>query len=202
MKKLSEISESVWGDIRHKSLGKTIRQEDTWIMDLIKKFCVKHNLKDGDYTINNDMSVDVYHSIQLYYEDLVDNRIPFKFHKIKGDFRVLNVPLETLENAPDEVTGDFVIGFTNITNLEGSPRIVGKTFCVNFNKNLVTLDGSPDKVGEDYKFYSSWNMKDIKGISPEIGRNVVYSYNPGRVPKFSNDDFRSYSNIGGEIIRR
>ena len=200
---MSKITESVWGDIRKKSLGTTVREEDKWIIEKIKAFCVKHNLKDGDYTINNDMSVDVYQSIQIEREELEDNKIPFKFNKVDGDFRISDTGLDSLENSPEEVTGTYMITFSNIETLEGSPRIVGKNFNVDFNKKLINLDGSPDKVGEDYKFYSSWNVADISGISKEIGRHVIYSKeNTTDKIKFPDEEFRKYSNIGGQIIRR
>lgn len=201
MRKLSKITESVWSDIRQKSLGKDTRKQDAWIMELIQKFADNHNLKEDDYTINNDFSIDVFHSIQLQDKDLIDNKIPFKFGKIQGDFRISDVHLESLENSPEEVTGDFMITFTDIENLVGSPRIVGKNLNVNFNRKLSTLDGSPDKVGGDFKFFSSWIVKDISGISPEIGGNVICSAEHG-TPRFSDDDFRRYSNIKGTIIRK
>ena len=194
------LMESVWGSIRKKSLGQETRGEDQWFMDLIKTFCEKHHLKEDDYTINKDMSVDVYQSIQLETEELIDNKIPFKFNKVDGDFRISDTPLVSLENSPEEVTGTYMVTFSDIETLEGGPRIVGKNFNVDWNKMLATLDGSPDKVGGDYKFIASWHVTDISGISKEIGGNVIYG---GSGPtKFTDEDFRSYSNIGGQIIRK
>ena len=35
MRKLSKITESIWSDIQDRSMGKTVRKEDQWKMDLI-----------------------------------------------------------------------------------------------------------------------------------------------------------------------
>ena len=201
MKRLSQITESIWSDIQDRSAGESVRKENQWILDIIKEFIERHNIKEGDYKINPNFSIDVYCSIQLKEEDMIDNKIPFKFGKVDGDFRISDIPIETLENSPDEVTGTYIITFTKIESLYGSPKVVGHNFNVNFNKKLVTLAGSPEKVGGDYKFFSSWNVNDIKGISPEIGGNVMYSQEHG-TPKFSDDEFRKYSNIKGQIIRK
>lgn len=195
MKKLSKISESVWNDIRKKSLGSSTRKENEWIMELINAFVKRHHLKEGEYTIKPGFIVDVYHSIQLQEDDIIDNRIPFKFGKVEGDFRMSHIPINSLENSPDEVTGDYMVIYTSVTTLEGSPKIVGKNFNVDFNKLLIKLDGSPDKVGGDYKLYACYHIKDIKGISPEIDGNLVYDKAIG----FTEDDFRQYSNIKGNI---
>lgn len=201
MRKFSDICESVWMDIHKQSNGDSFKKEDQGVIDLMNEFIQRHNLKEGEYKINGNLTLDVYHDIQLEDDDRRENKIPFKFGKIDGDFRISNIPIYSLENSPNEVTGTYMITFTNIKTLEGSPRIVGKNFNVDFNRYLVTLDGSPDKVGGDYKFYSSWNVDDIKGISPEIEGNVIYSKENG-TPKFSDEDFRKYSNIKGMIIRR
>lgn len=184
-------------DIHKQSNGDSFKKEDQGVIDLMNEFIQRHNLKEGEYKINGNLTLDVYHAIQLQEDDMIENKIPFKFGKIDGDFRISNIPIESLENSPNEVTGTYMITFTNIKTLEGSPRIVGKNFNVDFNRQLISLDGSPDKVGGDYKFFSSWNVRDIKGISPEIGGNVIYSEGY----KFTDDDFRKYSNIKGIIIK-
>ena len=107
--------------------------------------------------------------------------------------------LKTLENCPKEVTDDFVIYDNNLENFIGGPETVGGDFAANMNLSLKSLDGSPKKVGGKYSILSCRYIEDISGISPEIEGDL-------EIPKkskieFSDDDFRRYSNIKGNIKR-
>ena len=87
----------------------------------------------------------------------------------------------------------------NLDNFIGGPEIVGGDFAANMNLSLKSLDGSPKKVGGKYSILACMSIKDISGISPEIEGDL-------EIPKilryeFSDDDFRQYSNIKGEIKR-
>ena len=200
MKKLSNISESIWSDIQDRSNGNVFRKEDEQIIAVIKEFVERHNLKEGEYTINSDFSLDVYKSVFIKPNDLIDKMIPFKFGKVDGVFNIVDLKLETLKNSPREVTKDFVAYENNIQNFIGGPEIVGGNFAANVNYSLVSLDGSPKKIGGNYSILGCSWVKDIKGISPEIGKNLEIPIRP-RV-EFSDDDYRKYSNIKGQIIRK
>ena len=89
-----------------------------------------------------------------------------------------------------------MITFICISNLIS---IVGGDFAANMNLSLKSLDGSPKKVGGKYSILSCRYIEDISGISPEIEGDL-------EIPKkskieFSDDDFRRYSNIKGNIKR-
>ena len=200
MKKISELNESIWSDMEDRSIGDAYRQEDTVVLDTIKDFIERHELKEGEYKINQDFSLDVYKSVFIKPNDLIDKMIPFKFGKVDGVFNIVDLKLETLKNSPREVTRDFVAYENNIQNFIGGPEIVGGNFAANVNYSLVSLDGSPKKIGGNYSILGCSWVKDIKGISPEIGKNLEIPIRP-RV-EFSDDDYRKYSNIKGQIIRK
>lgn len=205
MRKLSQIQESVWGDMRKRAEGSPFRSEDGWIKEIIDEFVKRHNLKEDEYQINSDFSVDIYSTISIKKDDLRDGKLPFKFGKIKGNMHLTNnLQLETLENSPKEVTGDFVIYQNKFTNFIGGPEIVGGDFAANFNQQLESLDGSPKKVGGDYSIVFCTSIKDISGISPEIGGNLEITDNVKWkvMHNYTDEEYRKYSNIKGNIIRR
>lgn len=200
MRRLSDINESVWADIHRRSNDGSLRKEDTWFEEKFKVFAERHNLKEGDYHINNsDLSVDLYRNISISPEDLVDGKLPFKFGKIQGTMWLTkNLQLKTLENSPREVYGDFVIYENRFSDFIGGPELVTGDFSANFNMSLKSLDGSPKKVGGNYSICFCSGLQDIKGISKEIGGNLELSKNM----KFTEDDFRKYSDIKGKVSIR
>ena len=202
MRKLSKITESIWSDMQDRSAGDVVRKEDQWKIDLIKEFIERHHLKENDYHINADCSLDIHRNIMIKPVDILDvkeGKLPFKFGRVDGTMWLNGLGLKTLENCPSEVTGDFVIYENKLENFIGGPEIVGGDFAANMNLSLKSLNGSPKKVGGKYSSLACMSIKDISGISPEIGGNL-------EIPKktkfeFSDDDFRQYSNIKGEIKR-
>ena len=200
MRKLSKITESIWSDIQDRSMGKTVRKEDQWKMDLIKEFIERHHLEEKDYHINSDFSLDIHRNIMVKPFDLVDRKLPFKFGKIDGTIWLSDLNLDTLENSPSEVTGDFVIDENKIKDFTGGPEIVGGNFSANLNYSLESLDGSPKEVGGNYSILGCRYIKDIKGISPKIGGDLKLTNKPFLV--FADFEYRKYSNIKGKIIKK
>ena len=199
MRKLSKITESIWSDMQDRSAGDVVRKENQWKIDIIKEFIDRHNFKDGDYNINPDFSLDVYMNISVESSDLVDSKLPFKFGKVDGTMWLNDIGLRTLENCPKEVTNNFVIYNNKLENFIGGPEIVGGNFAANMNLSLKSLNGSPKKVGGKYSILLCRFIEDISGISPEIEGDLEIPKNPKI--EFSDDDFRQYSNIKGNIKR-
>lgn len=200
MKKLSDIYESLWGNIRDRVNGDDFRSEDKWRVEPIKEFVERHNLKEEEYKINSDFTVDIFKNIMIKPFDIVDGKLPFKFGRIVGTMWLNDLNLETLENSPSEVTENFVIYENKFRDFVGGPEKVGGNFAANVNYSLESLDGSPKEVGGDYCILACRWVKDIKGISPEIGGNLEITNKPQIV--FSDNEFRKYSNIKGKIIRK
>ena len=203
MKKLSNISESIWGDMRKRSSEGTVRKEDKWFEELVMDFVKRHNLKETDYKINpSDLTVDIFRNISFVEEDLVEGKLPFKFGKVIGNVWLDGLGLVSLENSPREVTEAFVIYNNKLENFIGGPEIVGENFAANFNRGLRTLEGSPKVVKGSYCILYCKDVKDISGITPDIGKDLQVPPEQNQDPPFSDEDYKKYANIGGKIIRR
>ena len=180
--------------------GESVKKEDQYVIEQIKEFVKRHALlKEGDYEIVG-LKLNLFERVQIDEEDLVDGKFPFKFGSVY-DFGAENIGLVSLENSPDEVKVDFVVNGNELTNFIGGPKYVGRTFTANFNRNLESLDGSPEEVG-NYSITACQRVKDIKGITPVINGDLRVSTEEKQKYVFTDDDYRKYSKIRGQIIRR
>jgi hypothetical protein len=201
---MKKLSESLWADLQDRSSGDIVRKEDAAIVEVIKEFVKRHGFREDEYNINKDLSLDIYRNTIIRKEDLIDGKLPFKFGKVDGTMWLTDkLYLKTLENSPREVTRSFVLYENKLENFIGGPEIVGGNFAANMNLSLKSLDGSPKEVGGNYSIVYCTSLLDIKGISPKIGGNLEVSKDKdirwGKT--FTDEDFRKYSNIKGEIKR-
>ena len=91
-----------------------------------------------NYTINPDGSIDVNGSVNLTYRSLT--KIPIKFNRVSGLFKVSFNNLTSLEGCPKEVGKHFACSCNNLKNLIGLPsKIFGNVRCL--HNPLESLDG-------------------------------------------------------------
>ena len=96
---------------------------------MISLICKQYGIEN--YTVNDDGSIDVNGSVDLYGYQLTE--LPLVFNK---------------------VTGNFDCDYNNLTSLKGCPRWVGGCFSCNKNQ-LTSLEFSPDYVGGSFDCYTN-----------------------------------------------
>jgi len=69
----------------------------------IHDICKEYDITN--YTINDDLSIDVNGVVNLYKRSLM--KLPLKFRNVSGDFYCDSNQLVSLEGAPQSVGGDF-----------------------------------------------------------------------------------------------
>ncbi|MCK9475624.1 MAG: hypothetical protein M0R46_06890 [Candidatus Muirbacterium halophilum] len=137
----------------------------------IEAICKKYNITN--YTINEDVSIDVDGDVYLYNKKL--KVLPLKFRKVSGNFDCNDNQLTTLEGAPQSVGGDFYCTSNQLTSLVGCPQYIGGDFNCSFNK-LTSLVGSPQNIGGN--FSCSFNeLTSLKGSPQSIGGSFNCSCN-------------------------
>ena len=87
----------------------------------IDKICKEYNITD--YTINNDMSIDVNNNINLQLNTL--EVLPIIFNKVNGSFFCELNNLNTLKYSPKYIEGNFNLAFNNIKTFEHFPEVEG-----------------------------------------------------------------------------
>lgn len=123
----------------------------------IKKICDVYLIRN--YTINNDMSIDVNGSVWLSRKELVT--LPLKFRKVNGDFDCSNNNLTSLVGMPHTVVGNVYVNNNELISLRGCSQNIGGNF--NCSQNLLhTLEHSPFKVNGYYNFKHNPHIKTTK----------------------------------------
>lgn len=109
-------------------------------------------MKIKNYTINDDLTVDVDGDIYLISKKL--KYIPVKFRKVGGDFYCFENRLTSLEGCPTSVGGDFYCNKNQLNSLENCPNTVGGYFYCQ-NNQLTSLEGCPQYVGGSFVCYEN-----------------------------------------------
>jgi hypothetical protein len=130
---------------------------DDRIMDIINNVCDQ----DESGVYNSDTSVDL--------ADQKMDRLPVQFGIIRGNFRIPNCGITTMEGMPREVGGTFQAQNNKLTSLKGGPQRVGENYDVGLNA-LTSLEGSPDEIPGAFLCGSNQNtFKDLKGAPRKVG---------------------------------
>ena len=107
--------------------------------------CRKYKIEN--YTINDDLSIDVDGDVELYSKNL--EYLPLKFNYVNGYFNCDYNNLKTLEGCPQTVDGVFDCSQNELKSLKGCPQTIGMDFYCSFNE-LETLEGSPSVVNANF----------------------------------------------------
>ena len=138
----------------------------------VEAICKKYKIQN--YTINDDLSIDVDGDVDLHYRFL--DFLPIKFGTVSGDFGCSGNQLTSLKGAPREVGGSFDCGDNKLISLKGAPREIGGSFSCSVNM-LSSLEGSPKLVGGD--FYCEYNhLTSLEGAPREVGKDFYCNDNP------------------------
>ena len=122
--------------------------------------CEKYRIEN--YTINNDLTIDVDGGVYLGEKDL--KHLPLRFNYVSGYFGCSYNDLVSLKGSPQTVSGDFYCNSSGLKTLEGCPQTVGGDFNC-YSNELKSLEGSPQTVGGNLKCQFN-ELKTLKG-SPQ-----------------------------------
>ena len=117
----------------------------------IDSICKEYGIKN--YTINQDVSIDVDGDVNLSDKEL--NKLPLKFRNVSGYFYFENNQLTSLEGAPTSVGGSFYSSNNQLVSLEGAPTSVGGDFSCH-NNQLKDVYG----IKEGYKIKGDFIVED------------------------------------------
>ena len=141
------------------------------------ELCERYRIKN--YTINDDLSIDVDGDVNLSYGNL--EYLPLKFNYVSGNFYCNDNALESLEGSPQTVGGGFQCSQNELKTLEGCPQTVNGNFLC-FGNELKDLEYFPEVSGNVY----------IKGNTVYL---LVYTF-IRTASSFMTEDFIDY-----EIVR-
>lgn len=119
-----------------------------------------------NYTINDDLTVDVDGSVYLDNKSLW--KIPVQFRKVHGYFYCNDNYLASIKGSPRFVKSGFYCYKNQLSNLKYSPKNEMQYFSCGYNK-LTSLKGCPKKV---YDFRCNYNKLKNLIDGPNLVGNI------------------------------
>ena len=141
--------------------------------------CERHRIKN--YTINDDLSIDVDGDVHLYSKNL--EYLPLRFSYVSGAFLCFDNELKTLEGCPQTVGRSFSCSNNFLVSLKGCPQTVRGSFNCSYNK-ITDLEHFPE---DSHTIY--------------IENNPIYNLINTFIFKPKTDSFMIEDFIDYEIVR-
>ena len=108
------------------------------------------------------------------------SQIPIPFLKVRGNFYITNKQLESLVNAPQEVSGDFDVKGNWLTTLKSGPKKVGGNYNCSFNR-LTSFEGAPDHVPGYLEAHAN-PLESLEGLPSGIRYLIINNNTDRTVP--------------------
>ena len=105
--------------------------------EMIEKWLKEYKIKN--YTINDDFTIDVDGSIDLFFsKNLSEFPDYIQFGVVKGFFKCIHSQLTSLRGCPRKIEKFFDCRYNKLTSLEGAPEEVVGDFVCSYNKIQFT----------------------------------------------------------------
>lgn len=111
----------------------------------IIQLCEKYSIVD--YTINNDLSIDVNRTVHIDNWELTE--LPLHFGIVNGHFDCSNNYLTTLKGSPKTVTGIFMSQYNNLKTIAYAPN-TAKVYWFNNNPLENEIINNPHSYIKKY----------------------------------------------------
>jgi hypothetical protein len=135
--------------------------------DEISKWCDKQRIEN--YTINDDLTIDVDDSVILYL--VLMEELPVQFKEVSGDFILGQNGLKTLKGAPLKVGGDFICSGNFIKDLDFLP--------IDIDERIILLNNGLESFTSPLEHANNiiWISEPIPGLTYlDIDENEFYKY--------------------------
>lgn len=151
-----------------------------------------------DYSLNNDLSVNVHHGLSFNPFELKEG-LPFAFHEIDGNLMIANNNLFDMRNFPRIVHGNVDVFGCDLYSLKGCPEIIHGNLIIGgnlirsfqyiakhidgdiqaYDNALEAIDYLPDYFGGLLKIssYIPGNWDNPYGIKPDRIEYFIDEFN-------------------------
>lgn len=120
------------------------------------------------YTVNEATGlVDVNQDVDLEIDNAT--KLPVQFGHVAGDFSVGGSTITTLEGCPRTIEGSFDCSNTDIRNFIGGPEAVGHSYQARNCEQLESLEGLPRRIKGTLTLIGSNKFTSLVGIPEHIG---------------------------------
>ena len=139
----------------------------------IEEWLNKYKIKN--YTINDDLTIDVKGDVDLKYYP--ENEFPdyIQFRNVSGTFSLYTSKISSLKGCPIKVDGGFDCErCKNLTSLKGAPNECKSFDCSNC-RNLTSLEGALNEC-EYFDCSDCDKLTSLKGSPKKVLGNFVCNY--------------------------
>jgi len=135
LKELTEAKQTPISPEIQPWMFKTKDEIEVWLVSIHK----------NNYTINDNLTVDIHQPVKFLPNNLKQGKIPVKFNIADSSFDVSMCRLLSLVGCPNHVTTHFSCSQNNLRSFEGGPTFVGGDYTAHSNMFDV-FDGQCDWV--------------------------------------------------------
>jgi hypothetical protein len=163
-------------------------------IEIIKELCDRYAIKN--YTINDDMSIDV--NDNVYLENMLGSmtELPLKFNRVYGYFNCNRNNLRTLKGSPKYVGGSFDCSYNRLYSLEYSPIHV-EDYWSRENNHITSLEGLENTHIQGWLNASSCNnLYCLEGFPKSL--RFIYIYDTPIKPIYD----KYIDSLDLDVIRR
>ena len=126
-----------------------------------------------NYTINDDLSIDVNDDVILHHMNL--EKIPLNFNRVSGYFDCSDNNLISLEGCPPYIGSHFLCDVNELSSLKKAPKHINGNFLCYSNK-LISLQYSPHYIDGDF-FLLNNNIRSFQYF-PQVKDKIELYDNP------------------------
>ena len=143
------------------------------IRNEIEEWLNEYKIKN--YTINDDLTIDVNGDVDLTQFDFENFPDYIQFGVVNGFFDCSFCHLKSLRGAPKITKGSFDCSHNELVSLEEVPEVIKGDFYCDHNNSLNSLKGAPKEVGRNFYCYNcacKFTEDDVKKIS-NVKKNII-----------------------------
>lgn len=172
--------------------GGNKRNED----NAINKFISKQEHPEK-ITIENGL-LDCDCDIEITQEDLVNDKLPFKFGYVTGRFTLSNCKITSLEGMPDLIGEDLDLrNIRGLKTLEHCTQSIGINFYLTAVFEIENLIGCPQRLGGSIHIFQCDKLNSLNGLPKKIFSDLSIKYckqlnSLKHLPREINGDLRVY----------
>ena len=169
---------------------------ENFLTDIDKITYWLDHMKIINYTINDDLTVDVDGDVYISYKNLAE--IPVNFNKVHGYFDCRNNELISLEGCPNIIGKSFNCSNNRLTSLVGCPSTINGSFNC-YNNYITSLKYCPTTINGDFDCRNNL-LTSLEYFPTFIKESIYLHYNNltnlKGCPTIVNGDFYcSYNNL-------
>jgi len=135
----------------------------------IEKWLKEHDI--NDYIINNDLTIDLDHSLSFYFEPTSNLPKYIQFNHVNGEVNLTSTGVTSLRGFPKTIKGSLYLGRNNLKSLKYCPQGEINSLMI-FKNSITSLKGCPSKIYNNFNCTNN-PLKSLNYMPTYIGGDFI-----------------------------